>query len=252
MAEKKKKQGNNSFLKGIAWLLLGIIVSIFLVPLFLPERFCFASIDYATFVGGLAGPLAALVGFIYVYLTFLGQQRQLDEQRERLDKEDFIKQSENASKQFSEYLTIWIDIRSKIQYSTGSIGDQAFDDWWGNVKGAVQKGLVSIGEDVNNPVALTKSLKRHFYSKGFNGKNDQYDNFLRVIYLLFEIAEQNDFQDRVNILESFMTRAEKAILVYSATFIDQNKSAIKLFKSGFCQSLPDDYLISPDHKKMIF
>jgi hypothetical protein len=120
------------------------------------------------------------------------------------------------------------------------------------VTSAVQKGVASIGEDLNKPVPLTNSLKRHFYSKGFNGKNDQYDNFLRVIYLLLEIAEKNGFQDRVKIIESFMTRSEKAILIYSATFIDENQSAIRLFKSGFCKSLPDEYLISPDHRKLIF
>ncbi|WP_339706772.1 hypothetical protein [Algoriphagus aquimarinus] len=239
-------------LKSVSWFLLGIIFVIFLVPLILPDSFCFASTKYATFVGGLAGPLATLIGFIYVYLTFLGQQRQLDEQRIRLVEDQATKLREDASKQFSEYLTIWIDIRSKIKYSTGAIGDQAFDDWWGNVKKSVQSDLKSSQIDLLDPKKLSESLGKHFYSKGFNGKNDQYDNFLRVIYLLIEIAEQNDFQDRVKILESFMTRAEKAILVYSATFIDQNQSAMKLFKSGFCQSLPEDYLISPDHRKLIF
>ena len=76
--------------------------------------------------------------------------------------------------------------------------------------------------------------------------------FLSEIYLLIEIAEKNRFEDRIKILESFMTWAENAILIYSATFMDQNSSAIKLFKSGFCKSLPDEYLISPEHRKLIF
>lgn len=252
MTEQKKNHGNNNFIKGIAWLLLGIIFSVFLVPILLPERFCFVSIDYALYVGGLAGPLAALVGFIYVYLTFLGQQRQLDEQRKRLDKEETQKQREQASKEFAEYLTIWINIRSKIKYSSGATGEKAFEDWWTNVKVSVQSDLKSSQSVMLDPKKLSESLAGHFYSKGFNGSNDQYDNFLRVIYLLIEIAEQNDFQDRVKILESFLTRSEKAILVYSATFIDKNESAINLFKSGFCKSIPDNYLISPEHRGLIF
>lgn len=241
-----------NFLKGFALVLLGIIIVVFLVPLLLPEKFCFASSEYSTYVGGLAGPLASLVGFIYVYLTFLGQQRQIDEQRERLDKEEVQKQKEQASKEFAEYLTIWIEIRSKIKYSSGGIGEQAFEDWWTNVKVSVQRDLKSSLSDMLNPNKLSESLGKHFYSKGFNGKNDQYDNFLRVIYLLLEIAEKNGFQDRVKILESFMSRSEKAILIYSATLIDKNQSAINLFKSGFCKSIPNEYLISPDHRKLIF
>lgn len=252
MEKSQIKFSRETVLKGFVLVLLGIIAAVFLVPIFIPDKFCFASLEYASFVGGLAGPLASLVGFIYVYLTFVGQQRQLDDQRERQDKEEAQKQREEAAKQFSEYLTLWIEIRSKVTYTTGDKGEAAFEKWWGNVSSAVQKGIASIGEDLNNPVTLTNSLNRHFYSKGFNGKNDQYDNFLRVIYLLLEIAEKNGFQDRVKILESFMTRSEKAILIYSATFIDENSSPIRLFKSGFCKSIPDECLISPDHRKLIF
>jgi uncharacterized membrane protein len=251
--EKSANHGRQeSPLKLVSWVLIGLIAIVFLVPFLLPTRFCFASAEYATFVGGLAGPLASLVGFIYVYLTFLGQQQQLDDQKKRLDKEDASKQRENAGNQFAEYLSLWIEIRSKVTYSTFDKGDAAFKHWWANVKIAVQKGLASNGDDINDPIAFTKSLKRHFKSKGFNGENDQYDNFLRVIYLLLEIAEKNNFQDRVKILESFMTRAEKAILIYSATFIDENQSAVKLFRDGFCKSIPDEYLISPDHRNLIF
>lgn len=252
MENKAKTSNQEPLLKSISWVLIVVIVIVFFVPLLLPEKFCFASSEYSTYVGGLAGPLASLVGFIYVYLTFLGQQRQIDEQRERLDKEEVQKQKEQASKEFAEYLTIWIDIRSKIKYSSGGTGEQAFEDWWTKVKEAVQKDLKSSLSDMLNPNKLSESLGVHFYSKGFNGKNDQYDNFLRVIYLLIEIAEKNDFRDRIKILESFMSRSEKAILIYSATLIDKNQSAINLFKSGFCKSIPNEYLISPDHRKLIF
>lgn len=251
--ENENKSGiQGIWLKSISWVLIGVIIIVFLVPFLRPDKFCFASQDYAVFVGGVAGPLAALVGFIFVYLTFLGQQRQLDEQRERLEKEEVQKQREQASKEFAEYLTIWIDIRSKIKYSSGGTGEQAFEDWWTNVKVSVQRDLKSSLSDMLDPKKLSESLGVHFYSKGFNGKNDQYDNFLRVIYLLIEIAEKNDFRDRIKILESFMSRSEKAILIYSATFIDKNQSAINLFKSGFCKSIPDDYLISFEHKNLIF
>jgi flagellar basal body-associated protein FliL len=116
MENENKK---DAFLKGIGWILLLVILFIFLIPLCFPQKFCFNSIEYATYVGGLAGPLAAIVGFIYIYLTFLGQQRQLDEQRKRLDKEKLQKEIEKASKEFAEYLTIWIEIRSKVTYTTG-------------------------------------------------------------------------------------------------------------------------------------
>lgn len=39
--------------------------------------------EYATFVGGTAGPLAALAGFLFIYLTFQHQQGQLDKLEEQ-------------------------------------------------------------------------------------------------------------------------------------------------------------------------
>lgn len=245
MENQSKSSNPEKLLKSISWVLIGVIIIVFLVPFLLPTRFCFASIDYATFVGGLAGPLASLVGFIYVYLTFLGQQRQLDEQRERLGKED-------AAKSFDMYFGVWMDFRAKVSYSQGGVGNKAFKQWWKNVSIAVNKGLGAIGADIREPAEISKSLTRHFYSKGFNGEDDQYDNYMRLIYALVEIAEQNSLQERIKILESIMSREEKAILLYSATFIDENQSAIKLFKSGFCKSIPDEYLISPDHRNLIF
>lgn len=252
MGKSNERIRTNYFLYSLSIVLLVIILAIFLMPVFCPSKFSFTSTEYSTFVGGLAGPLAALVGFIYVYLTFIGQQKQINDQRERLNKEETQKQREEAAKQFSEYLTLWIEIRSKVTYTSGDKGEAAFEKWWGKVSSTVRIEVNSIGEDLNNPIPLTNSLKKHLYSKGFNGKNDQYDNFLRVIYLLLEIAEKNGFQDRVKILESFMTRSEKAILIYSATFIDENSSAIKLFKSGFCKSIPEECLISPEHRNLIF
>lgn len=246
MAEKKKKQGNNRFLKGIAWLLLGIIVSIFLVPLFLPERFCFASIDYATFVGGLAGPLAALVGFIYVYLTFLGQQRQLDEQRERLDREE-------ASKEFSEYLNLWNEFRRDVTYKwNNQSGSKAFDSYWLNVKKSVLNDSKSQGFEILNSEEFKDPLKNHLTTSSFNKETGQYEVFLRMIFPLLEIAERGNLTNRLNYLENLLSDGEKAILIFSVTFLDKKDFAIKLFKSGFCKNIPDKYLISRDHRNMIF
>lgn len=246
MAEQKEEQGNNRFLKGLAWLLLGIIVSIFLVPIFLPESYCFASIDYATFVGGLAGPLAALVGFIYVYLTFLGQQRQLDEQRERLNREE-------ASKEFSEYFNLWNEFRGEVTYKwNNQSGAKAFDSYWLNVRKSVRNDSKSQDFDILKPEAFKASLEHHLTTSSFNKETGQYEVFLRMVYPLLEIAERGDLKSRLNYLENLLSDGEKAILVYSATFLGKKDFAIKLFKSGFCESLPNDYLISPDHRKMIF
>lgn len=99
MDGSKGQTGKKPFLYYLSLFLLGIIIAVFLTPLYIPDKFCFSSIDYAIFVGGLAGPLTALVGFIFVYLTFLGQQKQINDQRERLNREE-------ASREFSEYLNL--------------------------------------------------------------------------------------------------------------------------------------------------
>lgn len=132
MEKENQLTSQESLLKSASWFLLGLILVIFLTPIFLPNQYCFASIDYVIYVGGLAGPLAVLVGFIYVYLTFLGQQRQLDEQRKRLDRDD-------ALKEFTDYFNTWNEFRSNVKYSwNGKTGSQAFDSYWLNVRKAVR------------------------------------------------------------------------------------------------------------------
>lgn len=245
--EKSADHGRqDSLLKSISWVLVGIIVIVFLVPFLLPARFCFASIEYATFVGGLAGPLASLVGFIYVYLTFLGQQRQLDDQKKRLDKED-------AAKEFAEYLNLWNEFRSKVKYSyNGKTGSNAFDSYWSNVRGSVLSDSKTIGFDILEPDSFNGSLKRHLKSSSFNKETGQYEIFLRMIYPLLEIAERGGLEGRLRYLENLLGNGEKAILVYSATFLDKKDFALRLFKSGFCQKLEDKHLIAKEHRNLIF
>ncbi len=64
MENKVKTSNQEKWLTSISRVLIGVILIVFFVPFLLPEKFCFSSLDYAGFVGGLAGPLAALVGFI--------------------------------------------------------------------------------------------------------------------------------------------------------------------------------------------
>jgi hypothetical protein len=233
-------------LKGFVFVLLGIITAIFFVPVIIPDQFYFASLDYAIFVGGLAGPLASLVGFIYVYLTFLGQQEQLDEQRKRLDREE-------ASKEFAEYLNLWNEFRSKVTYSWNKqSGSKAFDTYWANVKGSVRSDSKTEGFNISDPKSFSSSLKRHLTTSTFNKETGQYETFLRMVYPLLEIVEKGKLESRIKYLENLLSEGEKAILVYSATFLDKKDFATKLFKSGFCEKLDDKHLISNDHRKLIF
>lgn len=246
MPKSKKQKGINQFLYYLSLFLLGIIFAIFLTPIYCPEKFCFSSIDYAIFVGGLAGPLAALVGFIYVYLTFLGQQNQINDQRERLDREE-------ASKEFSEYLNLWNEFRGKVVYSWNKQkGSKGFDSFWENVKDSVQSDSKSQNFDINNPEGFSQSLRHHLTESAFNKGSGQYEDFLRMVYPLLEIAERGQLGNRLKYLENLLSDGEKAILVYSATFLDPKDFAITLFKAGFCKSLPDNYLISKEHKKLLF
>lgn len=246
MENQSKSSKQESWLKSIPWVLIGVIIIVFLVPFLLPEKFCFASPDYATYVGGLAGPLASLVGFFYVYLTFLGQQRQIDEQRKRLEREE-------ASKEFAEYLNLWNEFRAKVTYTWDKkSGSKAFDSYWANVSKSVVNDSKSQGFDILDPKAFKSSLKEHLMTSSFNKATGQYETFLRMVYPLLEIAQGGKLDNKLNYLENLLSDGEKAILVYSATFLDQKDFAIKLFKSGFCEKLDDKHLISPDHRNMIF
>lgn len=246
MNKSINQTGIGSVLYYLSWFLLGVVVIIFLSPVLLPDKYCFASIDYAIYVGGLAGPLAALIGFIYVYLTFLGQQRQLDEQRERMDKEE-------AAKAFSEYLNLWNEFRATVIYTWNKqSGSKAFDSFWLNVKGSVQADSKTEGFDIDDPKAFLPSLKRHLTTSSFNRETGQYETFLRMVYPLLEIAEQGNLENQLKYLENLLSEGEKAILLYSASFLNQKEFAIKLFKSGFCKNIQNDSLISPDHRNLIF
>ncbi|WP_425636041.1 hypothetical protein ACPUEN_11645 [Algoriphagus yeomjeoni] len=234
-------------LKLVSWVMLALVFVVFLVPLIWQEKFCFSLINYAMFVGGLAGPLAALVGFIYVYLTFLGQQTQLDEQRERLDREE-------ASKEFAEYLNLWIEFRSKVKYTWNKeSGAKAFDSYWKNVRKAVKgDSKKELGFDINSPKGFKESLLHHLSNSSFNTSTGQYDTFKKLVYPLLEMAERGKLESKIQYLENLLSEGEKAVLIYSASFIDKKGFAISLFKSGFCKSIPDDYLISKEHRDLIF
>ena len=182
-----------------------------------------------------------------MYLTFIGQQRQLDEQRNRLDREE-------ASKEFAEYLNLWNEFRSKGIYTWNKqLGPKAFDSYWKNVRKAVlEDSKKELGFDLKSTDGFRNSLRNHLTTSSFNIGSGQYEDFIRMIYPLLEIAERGKFYNKVNYLENLLSDGEKAILVYSATFLDQKEFAINLFKSGFCKSIPDEYLISPDHRILIF
>jgi hypothetical protein len=246
MENELKRKHQEKWLRSISWILFGVIIVVFLVPVLNPKRFCFDFLEYAAFVGGLAGPLASLVGFIYVYLTFLGQQRQLNEQRERLDREE-------ASKEFAEYLNLWNEFRGEVIYKwNNKSGTKAFDSYWLNVRKSVWDDSKSQVFNILDPKAFKGSLQRHLTTSSFNKETGQYEVFLRMIYPLLEIAERGKLIGRLNYLENLLSDGEKAILVYSATFLDKKHYAIKLFKSGFCQNLDDKHLISPKHRDLIF
>src|SRR5690554_2480517 len=45
--------------------------------------------QYATFVGGTAGPMAALAGFLFIYLTFQHQQEQINRHELQFERQSF-------------------------------------------------------------------------------------------------------------------------------------------------------------------
>lgn len=108
------------------------------------------------------------------------------------------------------------------------------------------------GTDIKNHDFIKRSLKLHLTTSSFNKVTGQYETFLRMVYPLLDIAEKGSLENKLNYLENLLSDGEKAILVYSATFLDQKDFAITLFKAGFCKSLPDDYLIAIEHKKLLF
>src|SRR5690554_3848146 len=72
-------------MKTLAWTLAIAAGLMFLLPLGF-YKICgitYNFTEYATFVGGTAGPLAALAGFLFIYLTFQHHQNQLDKLEEQ-------------------------------------------------------------------------------------------------------------------------------------------------------------------------
>src|SRR5690606_40425959 len=72
----------------------------------------------------------------------------------------------------------------------------------------------------------SSDLKHHLTTSDFNKKTGQYEDFLRMVYPLLEIAERGNLESRLKYLENLLSNGEKAILIYSASFIDKKEFAM--------------------------
>lgn len=89
MANPKEKQITQY--SKIAWTLAGTSGFMFIIPILAHILYdvTYTPIEYATFVGGTAGPLSALAGFLFVYIAFQGQQIQIEKQDQQFQLQSF-------------------------------------------------------------------------------------------------------------------------------------------------------------------
>src|SRR5690606_25845279 len=81
---------NDDCLKRVAIILAGVAFLMFAIPL-IAHNWC-TPLDlqaYGTFVGGTAGPLAALAAFLLIYLTFQQQREQIQKHDIQFERQSF-------------------------------------------------------------------------------------------------------------------------------------------------------------------
>ena len=78
-------------MKKLAWTLAFTAVFLFIIPIiaYLFWHYEYTPNEYATFVGGTAGPIAALAGFLFVYINFQQQQEQIKKHDEQFERQSF-------------------------------------------------------------------------------------------------------------------------------------------------------------------
>ncbi len=243
-------------LEFFAWTLAFTAVGMFLVPLvalFLGlKEYDFT--QYATYVGGTAGPLAALAGFIFIYKTLKNQQDEFTNQVNQYH-------SDKVDNRFYWYLEEYVKAKNLFRFSDSfPAGDLSFKEW-----------LISINYWIKvkwEKDYKTEEEKFNFY-KGSGYKfiekqdwrietidEDQLAMFINIrqneefvgVYIrklkaFLRFIVKNDLKDKFDIIDSYLGKYERIFLYYYCSSSNiENKISEYLEENKFIYSVSTKHL----------
>ncbi|MFC4874377.1 hypothetical protein [Negadavirga shengliensis] len=242
------KDLNKSFIKKSAIVLACCVPCLILLPLahnlahyFFEGEAKYSLVEYGAFVGGVAGPIAALAGFLFVYLSFEGQQQQFHQ----------TKTDEMFFKLFDSYLKARNDTKFKNKIAGKDIfGDYAFkyilesmrkwvkERWIKDYKTEElqQKFKNDSGYDwIEKPPDFKESEMTRFDLEKFlkiNDNEEYYGIYNRSFELLINYCFENKLESYLTLIESSMGKYERIYQYYNCssridppieTFLESNR-----------------------------
>ena len=223
------KRSSISFTEIFAWLLVAAAGGMFVIP-FSCSNFAMDWIDYATFVGGTAGPLAALAGFLFVYVAFIESKEQKAEQDKQFNVQSF---DQILSRLVENYQNI----------SLNHFIDERLYGMIESMKNNLEK-LSSSEEDAKK--------SKDIFKGAFHGNFRRLKKWIKSITSILAHIDNYRHLDIVDSRErmvlNLMTKEEKRALFYfyfldDPEFSENEKQSLKTFLKRVD---PVD-LISPDH-----
>jgi|SRR5690606_23259846 len=171
--------------------------------------------QYATFVGGTAGPIAALAGFLFIYLTFQHQQEQLDRHDKQFERQSF----ENT------FFTLLDYHKSAVPDATigtinGMLSIESFRDYLHQYHRHFMHHFEATQEEndfeVVSPKVPIEDFKMYIHDTLREGQHQLRKMFRPLLSILLAIkdADIKDKDKYHDILDSHVSEAEKSILFY--------------------------------------
>jgi len=246
----------------LAWMIVVVIIVVWLVGVY--KGWCIAEIG--NIIGGLAGPLAGLAGFLYVYATFQQQHHhfKIDQNnqmffrlltslnliRDRMSYSNPIRNGESnqnrridrdfAFKEIKEHLELWAN-----DQNTGwpTLKKEDFDKR-GNDYEYVQypRNFSFENAEKNQIEFLFKAI----------GNEETLGAYLKSLLNIFRFCQKEELGGHLQILESHMGKHERVFLYYYCSFFLDTELVIYLKANKFLLSVSRKHLIHPNHERFLY
>ncbi len=275
--EKKIGKYNN-----IAWFLigLGVAISIFGIYQFCNSEPQMGMHELGDFIGGTAGSIWALAGLLFIYVAFLGQKEQMQNQqvemkmqREELAlaREEYAGQRKQMEEQsltsalqkfdntFFHLVNLWNQGVAGFEYKKDGEtikGREAFQYFYEEYK---NKYETYRGENWNTPysekeeIRLIKKTFVPFFIK-YRSYFRHYHKNLGVLFDFIDKAENIDDKKKqfyFDIIRSQTTSDEMLLILYaSIDALTKFKYPLLQAKWNFMRNLSERELAHPNHKKL--
>lgn len=146
-------------MKNLAWTFVFTAGFLFLIPI-IAHLFwgcTYSPTEYATFVGGTAGPLAALAGFLFVYINFQQQQEQIKKHDEQFQNQFFDQTFFNLLDYYRESIKNY-----KIKYLNDWLTMLQFKEIVHDELGLIKKRTLTVNTDAFTSFSAGQQFRDYF------------------------------------------------------------------------------------------